>query len=141
MHIYYISNWELCQYVLALLDIIIFEWYNISEMKDYDFKPSPSIGKFEGSDNYTKKRKVEKALDIATYITLALIVIAGVLYFVFNIDIMILPAIMCIILAVMLCRLAYLHGDLKGKRIPWVIMPLLVSIFVFVHCFLDLFIS
>lgn len=110
-------------------------------MKDYDFKPSPSIGKFEGyPDNYTKKRKVEKAFDITMYITVALIVIAAVLYFAFSIDITIVPSIMCVVLAAMMCKLAFLHDHLKGKGMFIPIIILLLAIFALIKSVFDLFI-
>ena len=72
----------------------------------------------------SKLEKWKKAVDIAFYVTIALHIVMILLYFFFNVDIILVANISLIILAAIMCRYAYL----RNKGMFWEIMVLLVAI-------------
>lgn len=109
-------------------------------MKDYENYESSIDTCRDALSNQLKLTKWKKAFDITMYITFAIIIIATVLHFAFSIDITIVPSIMCVVLAVLMCKLAFLHGSLKGKGMIFPIIILLLAIFALIKSVLGLFI-
>ena len=108
-------------------------------MKDYENYESNIDTCMDALSNQLKLTKWKKAFDITMYITFAIIIIATVLYFAFSIDITIVPSIMCVVLAAMMCKLAFLHDHLKGKGMFIPIIILLLAIFALIKSVFDLF--